>query len=154
MRMLRSFAVFAAACACAGLAAAPAAADQAYHSQHIALEPVAGATLRNGFVENIHPNGPNVFAHEIYVLNGAAPNTTYDVAIAIWATNTSCSGAPDVAMGTATIDTNPAGNGKGQIVFTPADADGLIGLTVSVRWSVSIGSTVAYESDCEVVTLA
>ena len=41
------------------------------------------APLRSMFVENIHANGPNVFAHEQYVVNGAEPNTTYDVVLTI-----------------------------------------------------------------------
>ena len=40
--------------------AAPAAADEVYHSQHLDLLPVGGAPLQNGFVENIHANGPQV----------------------------------------------------------------------------------------------
>jgi hypothetical protein len=53
-----------------------AAGDAVYHSHHVALHPVGGAPLRSGFVENIHPNGPQVYAHEVYVLNGAQPDTT------------------------------------------------------------------------------
>ncbi len=45
-----------------------AAADAVYHSQHIALNPIGGAPLRSGFVENIHADGPQVYAHELYVL--------------------------------------------------------------------------------------
>ncbi len=37
-----------------------AAADAVYHSQHIALNPIGGASLRSGFVENIHTDGPQV----------------------------------------------------------------------------------------------
>jgi len=56
-----------------GLTVAPALADAVYQSSHIALLPTGTTPLRSGFVENIHANGPNVFAREIYVLNGAQP---------------------------------------------------------------------------------
>ena len=62
---------------------APAAADAVYHSEQIPLHAVTEAPLRSGFVENIHADGPNVFAHELYVVNGATPNTTFQVSIAV-----------------------------------------------------------------------
>ena len=65
------------------------------------------------FVENIHANGPNVFAHEQYVVNGAEPNTTYSVALWIYAAGSgSCAGAPTVKFTTETFTTNAAGNGE------------------------------------------
>src|SRR4051812_2282491 len=103
--------------------AGPAFADSVYHSGHYNLTAVSGAQLRSGFVENIHANGPIVYAHEQYVLNGAAPNTTYHVALMIFPGDTTCSGTPAVTIPTATIDTNAAGNGVAYHVFTPADAD-------------------------------
>ena len=93
--------------------------------------------LRSGFVENIHANGPTIYAHEQYVLNGAAPNTTYHVVLMIFPGDTTCSGAPAVSIPTATIQTNTAGNGVAFHVFTPADADGLHGATVGGLWTVS-----------------
>ena len=68
-----------------------ASADRVYHSEHTALAPVGGAPLHNGFVQNIHPNGPNVFAHEIYVLNGAAPAVTYAVHLIVHPFSPDCS---------------------------------------------------------------
>ena len=35
-------------------------ADQAYHTEHLPLSPVADAPLKSGFVNNIHPHGPQV----------------------------------------------------------------------------------------------
>ena len=49
-----------------------ASADAVYHSEHMELKPVAGAPLRSGFVQNIHANGPKVYARERYVLNGSS----------------------------------------------------------------------------------
>jgi hypothetical protein len=128
-------------------------ADRVYHAAHIALSPVDSAPLRNGFVENIHANGPTNYAHEIYVLGGAEPNASYEVSLSIWTENLACSGSPALAMTTATLTTNAAGNAVGQKVFTPADADGLRGHTVSAMWTVSRDGTATYATDCEVVTL-
>jgi hypothetical protein len=140
----------------AGLAAMAAAvsasADAVYHSEHLALSPTSGAPLRSGFVENIHANGPNVYAHEQYVLNGATPDSSYQVVLMIFPGDTTCSG-DSIAIPTATITTNAAGNGNAFHVFTPADADGLRGLTVGGMWVVMSGSTVAYETSCTTIHL-
>jgi hypothetical protein len=138
---------------CGGLWAAPASADSRYHTGHIALSPIAGAPLTSGFVQNIHANGPNIYAHELYQLNGAEPNTSYQVVLSIWTTNTSCSGEPTLQLPTAALTTNAAGNGLADIVFTPADADGLRGLTVSAMWTVWNGTAATYATDCEVISL-
>ena len=37
------------------------------------------APLRSGFVLNIKAQGPTIYAHEVYVLNGATPGETYTV---------------------------------------------------------------------------
>jgi len=131
----------------------PAGADSTYHTGHIALSPIGGAPLRSGFVQNIHANGPNVYAHEIYQLNGAKPNTSYQVVLSIWTTNTSCSGSPGLQLPTAVVTTNTVGNGLADIVFTPGAADGLRGLTVSAVWTLWNGATAAYATDCETISL-
>jgi hypothetical protein len=132
---------------------APAGADSTYHAAHIALTPIGGAPLTSGFVENIHANGPNVYAHELYQLNGAEPNSSYQVVLSIWTTNTSCSGQPALQLPTAVVVTNAAGNGLADAVFTPEDADGLRGLTVSARWTVWNGATATYVTHCEIISL-
>jgi hypothetical protein len=68
-----------AAAVAAALLPPAAAADSVYHSEHLRLTPVAGAPLRSGFVENIKAEGARVYAHEIFVLNGAGARTTYKV---------------------------------------------------------------------------
>ena len=133
--------------------AGPAVADSVYHSGHYNLTAVNAAPLRSGFVENIHANGPTVYAHEQYVLNGAAPNTTYDVALMIFPGDTTCSGTPAVTIPTATIHTNAAGNGVAYHVFTPADADGLHGATVGGLWTVSAGGSPDYQTGCATIVL-
>jgi hypothetical protein len=135
-----------------GLGGAPAFADAVYRSGHYDLTVVDAAPLRSGFVENIHANGPNVYAHEQYALNGAAPNTTYQVVLMIFPLDTTCSSTP-MSIPTATIQTNAAGNGVSYFVFTPADAGGLRGETVGAIWTVSAGSAPNYETACETIVL-
>jgi hypothetical protein len=140
------------AVAALAVALAPAAlADAVYQSSHIALMPVGSAPLQSGFVENIHPNGPNVFAHEEYVLKGAMPNTSYTVTIHVFAgpgcTNTLFD------LDTATLTTNPAGNGTAEKVFTPADIDGLANSTIYAYWTVSTGGSVTYMTACQTIEL-
>jgi len=142
----------AALCAVTVLYAGPASGDGVYRSSHIALNPVGGASLRNGFVENIHANGPIVYAHEQYVLNGAAANTTYQVVLMVFPGDPSCSSSP-LSIPVTTVQTNAAGNGTGSHVFTPADADGLRGTTVGGMWTVSAGGSPDYQTGCETIIL-
>jgi hypothetical protein len=153
MRLVRLGSRLLVAAVVCGLWVAPAGADSTYHTGHIALSPVASAPLTLGFVQNIHANGPNVYAHEIYQLNGAEPNTSFQVVLSIWTTNTSCSGGPTLQLPTATVTTNAAGTGLADVVFTPADADGLRGLTVSAMWTLWNGTTATYATACEVISL-
>ena len=133
----------------------PAGADATYHTDHFALSPIGSAPLSSGFVQNIHAEGPNVFAREMYQLNGAEPNTSYQVVLSIWTSNTSCSGSPTFGFPVAALTTNAAGNGLADHVFTPEDVSraGLHGLTVSAVWTLFNGTTAAYATDCEVVSL-
>jgi hypothetical protein len=129
-------------------------ADQVYHSAHIALHPVGDEPLRSGFVQNIHANGPAVFAHEIYVLNGAAPATTYQVTLTIFVRDPACAGSAGLVVPTAAITTNTAGNGRGDAVFRPSDVPApLRHATHGIIWTVSDSSGTQYSSGCEVVTL-
>lgn len=134
-------------------------ADAVYPSEHITLMPVGDQPLRTGFVENIHANGPVVFAMERYVLNAASPSTTYDVALNIWFDPTCPGSVPDLPLEGISFATNGVGNGVGMARFAPADAGppggGLHGLTVGIVWTLSIHDTgtLAYTTACEVVTL-
>ncbi len=142
------------AIALAALVLAPSAlGDAVYHSAHIGLSPVGEAPLRSGFVENIHADGPNVFAHEQYVLNGAAPGSTYTVAIHIAGLADATCAAPFVNLETASLSTNAAGNGSAEKVFTPADVDGLANSTVHAYWTVSLNGIAVYATACETITL-
>src|ERR1700747_3304860 len=131
---------------------ASAQADSTYHSAHIALAPISGAPLRSGFVENIHPNGPNVFAHEAYVVNGSEPDASYQVVLMIFPGDTTCASSP-ITIPTAVVTTNVAGNGTAYHVFTPADAEGLHGLTVGGMWVLEREATPEYTTSLAVIHL-
>ena len=145
--MYRILAVAAAAFAAAAFAGA-AAGDAVYHTAQIPLQPLAGAA-GGGMVVNIHANGPTVYAHELYLLKGAAPGS-YQVTIHLYASS-DCSGSPLLSLPTAILDTNPVGNGEADALFTPADADGLRGNTLGAIWTVEGSAT--YASACSVITL-
>jgi hypothetical protein len=144
--------ILAAAAAASALAVlAPlAAADAVYHSQHMRLSPVSGAPLQSGFVENIKANGPTIYAHEVYVLNGATPNTTYTVFNNFFSSGDSeCKGSAD-RFEMATLETNASGNGRADALIAP------FGLEVGVygvRWTLEIGGNVVYQTDCSAVTI-
>ena len=132
----------------AAAVAAAASADSAYHTERLELRGLNGAP-GGGMVVNVHPNGPTVYAHEIYVLRDAVPGT-YQVVLHIFPTSLNCSGDGAV-IPTATIETNANGNGRADVKFTPADAAGIRGLTLSINWTVTGSAT--YVTDCTVVTL-
>lgn len=128
-------------------------ADAVYHSSHVELVPVSGAPLRVGFVENIHPNGPNVFAHEVYVLVGATPDTAYQVVLLLYPFDPVCARAA-AEIPTAALTTNPAGNGRADFFLAPSDLPVVLrNATHGVAWKVTSGASVAYHSACSSVTL-
>ena len=135
----------------AALTLAPfAVADQVYHSQHIPLVPVTATSPGGGFVENTHANGPVNYAHEIYVLQGALPNTNYTVTLSIYG-DSNCGGLI-ASLTTGTFMTNGAGNGEGDAKISPAEADGLRGHTLYVQWTVT-SATSTYRTACSQVVL-
>ena len=139
---------FAVAVTAAAAFAASAAADAVYQTTLIPLQPTAGAP-GGGSVVNIHANGPTVYAHELYRLKHAQPGD-YQVTLHIYA-NTTCADSPVAEIPTATLETNLIGNGEADAKFTPADADGLRGLTVSAIWTMVGPAT--YTTECSIVTL-
>ncbi len=149
MRVLVLFAVATAVLVSAQVASA----DAVYHSEHMKLSPVAGAPLRSGFVQNIHANGPKVYARERYVLNGAAPNAAYEVRLLVHLFDATCSNAP-VLFGTTQLSTNGAGNGSAQLLIRPEDVPTAVrNATHGVRWEVWQGGTLAYRTACTSVEL-
>jgi hypothetical protein len=128
--------------------AGSAAADGVFHTERIELSGLGGAP-GGGMVVDIHANGPNVYAHEIYVLNHAVAGT-YQVFPTLFPTSLNCTG-PSASIPTATIATNAEGNGRADAKFTPEDVGALRGTTLSIRWTVTGPAT--YVTDCTVVTL-
>jgi hypothetical protein len=140
----------------AALAALPAAAagDAVYNSQHMQLEAVGGAPLQSGFVENIKANGPTIYAHEVYVLNGAAPRARYTVTNHFFFEDPTCADpANDFPTDTAQLRTNRAGDGRADVFFVPADVAGFEGVH-GVLWTVqNAAGEVVYRTGCSIVTL-
>ena len=125
-----------------------AAADRVYHTERLELTGVGGAP-GGGMVVNAHPNGTNVYAHEIYTLRQAVPGT-YQVTLNVFTESLNCTGQSG-ALPTATITTNAVGNGQADKKFTPEDVAGLQGMEFSIRWTVAGPAT--YVTACTVVTL-
>jgi hypothetical protein len=128
--------------------AGSAAADPAYHTERLALRGVGGAP-GGGMVVNVHANGPNVYAHEIYTLSHAVPGT-YQVVLNIYPGSLDCSGTP-IMLPTAEITTNAIGNGRADVKFTPEMVGELRESTLSISWTVTGPAT--YVTRCTVVTL-
>jgi hypothetical protein len=139
----------------AGAALLPpaATADRVYHSEHLRFAPMGGAPLRSGFVENIKAEGPMIYAHEIFVLNGARASTTYTVTRNFFFLDPECDGQLVFDEDVAILPTNASGNARGDVFVRPADVAGFEGVH-GVRWTVrDAGGTVTYQTRCTVVTL-
>ena len=132
----------------AAVLAGAAAADAVYRTERLELAGLAGAP-GGGMVVNVHANGPQVYAHEIYTLRGAVPGT-YQVTLNVFPTSLDCTGTA-LAFPTATLVTNARGNGRADVKFTPEDVAGFRGMTVSLSWTVSGPAT--YVTGCTVVVL-
>lgn len=150
-RSLRVPIVVSAAAALSLALAAPASADQAFHTERFPLTPVAGAPLKSGAVIDIHTEGPTVYALERYQLVGAEPGATYVVTLLVHG-DAGCDELI-IPVETATFTTNAAGNGHGQARFVPADVAGLPTGTYFIDWQVSEGGSVAYSTGCVPVAL-
>ena len=132
--------------------AAPAAADQAFHTERIPLSAVAGAPLTSGAVIDVHAQGPTIYAQERYVLVGAEPGITYQVTLLVYS-DPACT-ALLFPLPTATMTTNAAGNAHGKATFYPQDVEGLPRTTFYIDWQVSVqGGAVAYSTGCTPVML-
>lgn len=134
------------------LAVAPAAfADAVYHTERLTVEPI-GAAPGTGMVVNVHPNGPQVYAHEMYQLRHARPNTTYAVELWFYPFDTSCTSG--VFFGSTPLTTNRAGNGQSDRFITPEMIPGVVrGGTHGVKWIVTLNGVPQYQTRCTSVTL-
>ena len=150
---MRLFWIIVSAATCAALLPAVAGADRVYHSEHLRLTPMNGAPLRSGFVENIKAEGPRVYAHEIFHLNGARARTTYTVTRHFFFLDPECSGQLVFPSDVATLRTNLSGNARGDVFVRPSEVAGFEGVH-GVMWTVQDSSrAVAYETRCTTVTL-
>lgn len=130
-------------------------ADKLFHTVNLLLVlTIDGAVnghspLRSGHVIDIHPNGPVHLAHERYLLNGAKPNTAYDVVLRV--NDGSCAGPVSAfdMLKTVTLITDKQGNAHGKADFpasTPLPTPRPI--FFGIRWTLVAGGVVAYETDC------
>ncbi len=107
-------------------------ADQSYHTERLPLAitdagSAAGHTLRQGMVVNAHPDGPINGAVELYVLNGAKPNTEYSV---YW----------DV-VGFGVLPTTTGGTTSPLVVVTDSKGNGQFTARISRAFQISQGLT-------------
>ena len=145
---MRHILILAATAVLAAAFVGTATADRVYHTERLQLSGVNGAP-GGGMVVNVHPNGPNVYAHEIYTLSNAVPGE-YQVFLNLFLSTLDCTGAT-AALPTATLTTNASGNGRADVKFTPEDAEGIRNMTFSIKWTVVGPAT--YVTACTVVTL-
>jgi hypothetical protein len=136
------------AAALAAVMPGTAAADRVYHTKRPQLTAVGGAP-GGGTVVNIHTNGPQLYAHELYTLIDAVPGT-YQVFVNLSPTSLDCTG-PTFTVPTAMITTSPSGNGQADATFTPEDVAAFRGMTFSLSWTVTGPAT--YVSGCTVTML-
>ena len=136
--------------------AAPVLADQSFHTMRLPLSLTAAGeaagqpTLRAGQVVDIHANGPTVYAIEQYLLNGAEPNTEYQVVLGFHQdTNCAPGGFYDFVLPGVTLTTDAHGDAHGQARNTPADIPPILHNTDwGIVWTFVDGSVHAYSTAC------
>ena len=143
------------------VSAPPVFADQSFHSTRLPLAlTAAGQTaghpeLRAGHVVDIHTNGPVVYAMEEYLLNGAKPDTDYQVVLHFYM-NTACTpgGLFDFILPGVTLTTDSLGNANGRARSTPADILEILHNTDwGITWTFESGGVAAYITPCAHVHL-
>jgi len=150
---MRLFLLTVSAATVAALLPTVASADRVYHSEHLRFTPVSGAPLRSGFVENIKAEGPRVYAHEIFHLNGARARMTYIVTRNFFFLDPECAGQLVFLSDVATLRTNASGNARGDVFVRPSEVAGFEGVH-GVKWTVRDSSgALTYQTRCTAVTL-
>ena len=130
-------------------------ADAIYHTERLALEPVAGAA-GSGFIVNIHPNGPEVFAAERYGLRGADKNATYTIWLIVDASQLACDFEGLAIPMAAELSTNAAGNGTtpADFFFTPEGIPTCLrGESFPIHWEATLAGSLTHRTDSTTVTL-
>ena len=150
---MRRFSLPLAFIALAALAVGPVSADSLYPTERLTLDPVGDAS-GSGAVVNIHPNGPNVFARELYSLTGAGAEQSYQIHLRIWASNLTCEGTPTLDLSTAMVETNVQGNGQAEFVLRPSDVpEFLRNSRFSINWIAEQRGVTHYATHCTIVAL-
>ncbi|HEV8716993.1 MAG TPA: hypothetical protein VGX03_29755 [Candidatus Binatia bacterium] len=132
-------------------------ADQAFHSQRLSFSLTTfGALtghpeLRSGQVVDIHANGPQVGALERYMINGAKPNTSYQVVLHVF--DGGCAGGQIALIPTATLGMDAHENAQGQAVFTPEQLAPFAGMVFGIYWTLVADNIIAYKTPCIVVAI-
>lgn len=133
--------------------ALPVYADRTFHTeqQPLVLTSAGAAAghpdLRAGHVVDVHANGPQIYSLERYMLNGAKPNTAYQVTLSV--SLTGCGSPQIVQVPTALLSTNTQGDANGNWTFTPQDvaAAGLhAGMTLGITWMFVSGGVAVYQT--------
>lgn len=131
------------------------AADAVYHTDQLELRPV-GSAAGSGFVVNIHPNGPVVFASERYALRDAEANASYTVWLIIDAQGVACDFDGLAIPMKADLQTNAAGNGTSpaDFFFRPEGIPPCLRDTsFPIHWEATLNGTVTHTTDVTTVTL-
>jgi hypothetical protein len=124
-------------------------------ARHFPLTPLGDEPLQHGFVQVIHPNGPQVYARHVYQLNGARADQSYQVVISIWTSNFACSGDPQFVLPAAVLATTASGNGHADAMFDPEllSALGLRDLMIGGNVTLFREGSPAYTTGCRVIQL-
>lgn len=140
---MRSFIAVLGATLALAFAAGPVSADAVYHTERLQLVAQAGAA-GEGFIVNIHPNGPEVFALERYALRGAVPGATYEVTLVVDGAPALCGFAIAIPMASGTA--NAAGNVtlQGMVLRPGMIPPCLRGETFAIHWEVRSGGALTH----------
>lgn len=131
--------------------------DQVFHTTRLnfVLTADGGAAgypqLKVGQVIDIHPSGPTNGAIEVYMINGAKPDTTYQVVLRVFS---HCGGSFLMQIPTATLHTNSVGFAHANFVYPEKTLAGFEGATVGGLWTLVVGGTLtAYDTQCISITI-
>lgn len=144
LRVGRLLAIFAALLA----AGSPATADQEFHTVRLpwlATGAPGHPPLRAGHVIDIHSDSDATAGHELYMVNGAAPNTPYTVVLDI---NLSGCGGPGPLLPFANgvvVTTDDQGKGTGSVFLGQEQLRIVVGLTLGITWRLVVNPQIVIE---------
>jgi hypothetical protein len=129
-------------------AGSPATADQEFHTVRLPLQStgaVGHPPLRSGHVIDIHSDGDATAGHELYMVNGAAPNTPYSVVLDL---NLSGCGGPGPMLPFANgvvVTTDAHGSGTGSVFLSQDQLSLVVGLTLGISWRLVVNPQIVIE---------